>query len=299
MVDHAVDARRVAQLDGEPPNPRAEFEIAVAGPLTSVAAAIGFVGAAWGAAAMGVPATITAALLWVGVMNALLGVFNLLPGAPLDGGRVLRAVLWRVRGDRGRADQAAAQAGKVTGGVMIGLGVVALLAQGRWDGLWLAVVGWFLLQSAGAEQRASLVQGAAAGVVARDVMTPHPDTAPAWNSVRAFVENVAAQSRQIVFPVVGIGGEPQGVVTLDMLARVPTDRAEQRVGTIALGLPGEYLGTPDTPVASFLDRAPLAGVLVAVVVDTGVIAGIITVDDLRRLVQLRHLQRTDPATTIP
>lgn len=293
----------VTHLEGEAPSPRTELEIAVAGPLTSVAAGVALLAAAWGLDTVGAPAAVVMAVLWIGVMNAFLGAFNLLPGAPLDGGRVLRAVLWRIHGDRARADRIATRAGKATGAVMIGLGVLEVLALGRLDGLWLVLLGWFLVQSAGAEQRTGIIRAASRGIVARDVMTPHPDTAPAWDSVRTFAEKVATRSRQTVFPVVGFDGGPRGVVTLDLLARVPADHADERLDTIAVALPAEYVVPPDAPLFSLLDRTALAGVLIAVVTDHGaagdMIIGMITVDDLQRLVQLRHLQRIDRPVPAP
>ncbi|MQA03348.1 MAG: hypothetical protein GEV07_11690 [Streptosporangiales bacterium] len=238
------------------------------------------------------------ALLWTGLMNVLLGVFNLLPGAPLDGGRVLRAVLWRVQGDRARAARTATTAGTVTGVVLVGLGVLELAVVGRLDGLWLMLIGWFLVQAAGTEQRAIGVRSAAAGAVAGDVMTPHPEVAAAWHTVRAFA-TVATRSRQAVFPVVGFSGEPQGVVTLELLARLPAQRAYDRIDAVAVTLAPEHTVAPDTPVASLVGRPPLAGALVAVVVDAGVLVGIITTDDLRRFVHLRQLQRLATPAPVP
>ena len=99
----------VAELDGDPPSAGADLRIALAGPAASLVAAALLFGAGAGIGAAGGPGVVVAAAMWLAVMNGILAVFNLLPGAPLDGGRVLRAVLWRHYGDRGRAERGTAR----------------------------------------------------------------------------------------------------------------------------------------------------------------------------------------------
>jgi Zn-dependent protease len=310
---HAVVARRdglrvraitlwlfggVAELDGEPPSPAADLRIAAAGPITSLAAALAFGGAATAASALGGPELGTAALAWLGVTNAALAVFNLLPGAPLDGGRVLRAVLWRRGGDRARAAKTAAQAGQLLGGTLAGLGVLEVLAWGRADGLWLALIGWFLTFAAGAEERSSSVHQAVAAMPVHDVMTPDPACGPAWTRVDEFAARTALHSRQTVFPVVDIDGSPIGVVNLDMLARIPPRiRSATRLGQVALPVPPGYLTGPDDPVAPLFDRPALASELAAVVLTDGKIVGLVSAHDLVRAVRQGRLRRT--ASTQP
>jgi Zn-dependent protease len=107
---------------------------------------------------------VVAAASWLAVMNVILAVFNLLPGAPLDGGRVLRAILWRRWGDHERAARAATRAGRVLGAVIIGLGLAKALTVSYLDGLWLVLIGWFLISAATAEGKAATAQAALAGV---------------------------------------------------------------------------------------------------------------------------------------
>ena len=143
--------------------------------------------------------------------ETILAVFNLLPGAPLDGGRVLRAVLWRHYGDRERAERGAARAGRVLGAALIGLGIGELLAFRSFSGLWLMLIGWFLITAAVAEEKAAAAKTALAGVRVADVMTPHPELAGGWETVGEFIGRAAARSRQDAFPVVGPGGDLAGV----------------------------------------------------------------------------------------
>ena len=239
---HAVVARRngvrvrsitlwmlggVAELDGDPASPGADARIALAGPAVSVAAGTVF-GRPW-PLATGYghgPAVVRAAATWLAVMNGLLAVFNMLPGAPLDGGRVLRAVLWRRYRDRCRAALAAARAGTVVGTVIAVAGVAGLLALDSADGLWLAMIGAFIITAADAEARTVAAVNALAGLRVSDVMTPDPVIAPAAFSVEAFT-GIAARCRQDVFPVADSGGELAGLVFPDTLARVPPATAPQ------------------------------------------------------------------------
>ena len=183
------------EFEGEPPTASADARIAVAGPVASLAAGVIFYGVGAAIHAAGGPAIVVAAALWLAVMNVILGLFNLLPGAPLDGGRVLRAVLWRRSGDRERAARAAARAGQVLGAVIIGLGFAGAFTVDYLDGLWLVLIGWFLIAAATAERQTARARAALAGVRVADVMTPHPDLASGWHSVAEFVDE-AARSQQ-------------------------------------------------------------------------------------------------------
>ncbi|MEX2464431.1 MAG: site-2 protease family protein, partial [Gaiellaceae bacterium] len=130
----------VAKFKGMFPSAGAEFRIAIAGPLVSLALGVLFVLVAW---LMGTPEAIDAVAAWLGYINLSLLVFNLLPALPLDGGRVLRSLLWRARGDFGWATRVAATVGRGFGYLMIGGGVFLLIFEGAFSGAWLAFLGWF------------------------------------------------------------------------------------------------------------------------------------------------------------
>ncbi len=311
---HAVVARRkgiqvksitlwalggVAELGSDPPNARADLAVAVAGPLTSLAAGLLF-GGLW--ALLRVtdgPLLLRAALLWLAIMNGLLAGFNLLPGAPLDGGRILRGLLWLRRGDRAWAAAAAARAGRVVGALLIALGLAEFLIWQDAGGLWLALIGMFVISAATAEAANETAVSALAGLAVRDVMIPGPATGGSWLSVAGFIGQVAVHHDQDVFPVTGPGGEVAGVVTVGLLSRVPAaERSRTTLGQIMLPVPPAYLAGPDDPAASLLGRRPLAGELAAVVTDGGHIIGLVTVDSLRRAIKRARLSRSlTPAGT--
>jgi hypothetical protein len=188
-------------------------------------------------------------------------------------------------GDRSRGDRVATGAGQIMGAGLAGAGVAQLIFLGQSGGLWLMLVGWFLVWAAGAEAKARVVREAAAGVRVRELMVPEPECAAAWRPVGEFIATVATRSRQSVFPVTGFDGRPCGVVTLAQLSRVPPARSGDRVDTVALALPEDYTVGPEDPASSLVGRAPLANTLLAVVVTGGRVVGMVTTDDVGRLVQ--------------
>ncbi len=193
----------VTELDGDPPSAGADLRIALAGPAASLAAAVLSSGTAVAIGAARGPAAAAATLAWVGLMNGVLAVFNLLPGAPLDGGRVLRAALWRRHGDQVRAALAAARAGWYLGLALIAAGTAEMLLWSLLGGLWLMLIGWFWAGAAKSETTATLASAALSGLTVSDVMTPSPATGAGQTTAQHFIDQVAGRSRQSAFPVLG------------------------------------------------------------------------------------------------
>lgn len=303
-VAHAMVARRngirvrsitlwmlggVTELEGEPRGPGADLRIALAGPATSACAALAFLGLAELTRYAGAGKVVVAGLIWLALMNGILAVFNLLPGAPLDGGRVLRAISWHRSGDRRAAERTTARAGRLIGVVLGGVGLGALL-YGYLDGLWLVLVGGFMVVAATGEEAASAATAALAGVRVADVMAADPDIAPAWLTVGDFVDQLPERPARSAWPVVDFHGELAGVVTIAQLGRVPPDRrSDTRLGQVAMAVPPDYQAAPDDPAASLLARRPIAGEVVAIVMSGHRVAGIVTSAGLQRELQWRSL----------
>jgi Zn-dependent protease len=284
----------VSELGGEPSTARADLRIAAAGPAASLAAGLIFGGMAAAVRAGGGPGIAVAALGWLAAMNALLAVFNLLPGAPLDGGRILRAFLWRRTGDRVRAAQSAAAAGRAIGAVLMiaGLGEVLLWADA--GGLWLALIGVFVMSAAAAEATAETAAAALAGLRVGDIMTPDPDIGGTWMTVADFIDSIALGSAQSAFPVISPGGSLAGVTGVSRLGQVPpASRASTTLGQVMARVPPGYLAAPDDPAAPLLSRPPLADDLAAIVLSEGRITGIVTVTRLRQVIR-REALRAQP-----
>jgi Zn-dependent protease len=233
---HALTARRfdvetesiqlwalggVARLGRESPTAKAEGWIAAAGPIASMVVAVLCIGGWVLLDADASSGDLGAVLSWLGMINALLALFNLLPGAPLDGGRILKAVRWAIHGDRHRAAVEAGRAGVVLGWLLIAVGA-ALVFQGQ-SGFWVLIVGLFILANAKVEITAAQIGGRLAGTKVRDVT---------WFGVASAGLDMDADSmlweRRRLGAAGGVAvtdafGEPQGVVLEDQLWDIPGD----------------------------------------------------------------------------
>jgi len=291
----------VARIHGDAANPATALRIAAVGPLTSLVLAFGFGLASAALAVVGLGGLPAAVALWLAGMNAVLAVFNLLPGAPLDGGRILRALLWRRHGDRARAAVTAAKAGLAIGVGLLALGVAQLLL-GSASGVWNALVGWFVFTAARAEGAQAELERGFGHLRAGDVMLPGPPPGPAWFTVEAFLGGHAARHRLRAFPLQDFDGRPAGLVTLAALLRVPPElRPAVRVGAVATPPTEVVTSSPGEPVVELLRRLAQRGQGAALVVDgDGRLVGVVSADDLAqaRLVPARagaSLQEPGPS----
>jgi CBS domain-containing protein len=217
-------------------------------------------------------------------------VFNLIPGAPLDGGRLLRAVLWQWRGDRYWAAVTAARAGRVLGLVLIGLGLAEVLLTGSLGGLWLALIGWFIAGAAAAEEQQSLLVTTLAGVRVRDVMTPRPETVPADTTVADLVEQYVLRRRHSTFPVLD-GDRLAGVVTLRRVKQLPpSHRTGALVRDIACPLAETPVASSAELLSELLPRLNRAADGRALVVDDGRLVGIVSPTDVSHTIEQTMLR---------
>ncbi|MEH1102131.1 site-2 protease family protein [Micromonospora sp. CPCC 205561] len=304
-VSHAIVAKRnglevggitlwlfggVAELRGEARDPGAELRIAGVGPLVSLLIGLFFGAIAVVLAVAGVEGLLLGSLAWLAGINVLLAVFNALPAAPLDGGRLLRAAVWKATGDRTKASVVAARAGWVLGAVLIGLGLWQFLAGVGFGGLWLALIGWFLIGAAGMEERQARMGSALRGVRVADVMTPQPQTASGQLTVGDFVDHYLFAYRHTALPLTE-GDRPVGLVTLDRVRGIP---AEQRAGTtlaeVACRADELVLATPEEPLTDLLPRLSECADGRALVVTDGRLVGIVSPSDISRAVQRGSLR---------
>jgi Zn-dependent protease/CBS domain-containing protein len=300
---HAVVARRagievtsitlwlfggVASLSREPATPAADLRIAAAGPATSLALA-----GLFGASSVAVDVTSAPHILasvtgWLAGVNLMLGLFNLIPGAPLDGGRVLRAIVWRLRGDRHRAALVATSAGTIVGYGLIGLGLAQFLVAGGIGGLWLVFIGWFLLSAARAEEAHERTRHALFGVTMADAMTPATRPIPAWLAVGDAIERHALTERINAWPVEGFDGRIAGAVTIADLRAVPVDeRATTQVSAITTPTDALIQVPLASTVIDLLDRPDNVAGRPVLVTDGDRVVGIVTGADLERVAGLR------------
>ncbi len=216
-----------SKIAGEPQRARDEFWMALVGPLTSLALAVAF-GAIWGAtqasASSNTGATAMSAIAgWLAGVNLMLGVFNLIPGFPLDGGRVLRSIMWAITKNLRRATWVAVGAGTLVAWCMIALGVWFVL-EGDWtDGLWIAFIGWFLSSAGQQEGRVTIVHDLLRGHTVREVPLTNCPYVLKQLSLDVFFDSIAVPSGQNCFAVMD-RDKFLGLLTMEQLRHVPQDR---------------------------------------------------------------------------
>jgi Zn-dependent protease len=281
----------VSELEGEALTPRADFRIAVVGPVASFILAGVFAVLALLLHRSGGVGVLGSAFGWLAWMNLLLGVFNLIPAAPLDGGRVLRSVLWRRSGDRVRAATSAARAGQVFAYILVTLGVLEFLEVGI-IGLWFVFLGWYLLTAARAEESAVVLRSSLASVHVRDIMTPDPVTFSATTTVAELIDTQLHHHRFNTYPLVGADGELEGLTTMGRIRHVPASARETtRLIDVACPLAEVPIGAPSEPIPELLQRMQAAADGRALVIDEkGAFVGIVSPSDIARYVQLCMLQ---------
>ena len=281
----------LAHIQKQPPTPKAEFTMAIAGPLTSVG-----LGALCLAAALGlgwVPGSepdtpVRAVLVWLGYINIVLAVFNMVPGYPLDGGRVLRAAAWAVTGERNRATKIAARGGQIVGLLLIGYGLFALLGGAGFGGLWLAFIGWFLLMSAHQAYAESELDAQLRDVRVGDVMSEDCRTLDGRTTVREFIEQYLFKTGRRCF-IVEHDGAVEGLVTPSDVRGV----APERWQTLFLRDVMRPLRTirtigADAPVTQALEAMSEDDVNQLPVVSDGTVMGTISRSDVLRLLRTRN-----------
>ena len=297
-LGHAVQARRegvpiggitlwvfggVAELRGDMPSPGAELRIAAAGPAVSLLLGVVCLGAAL---ALHLPAGVDGVLFWIGQINLSLLVFNLIPALPLDGGRMLRALLWARRRDLLSATRTAGALGRGFGQLLIAGGVVLAIVGGDIGGLWLVFMGWFLLAAAEAELQSTSARAALSGLTVADLMVRDPVTVPATTSVHAFMDEIFLSTRHTAFPVLD-GPDVVGIVSFrHALALPPARWPVTSVRAIAVTGPDVAIDA-DAPLTEALPRLTGGDLRRLLVVHHGRLAGLLSATDVLRVLEVR------------
>jgi Zn-dependent protease len=267
----------VARLRDEARDAKSEFLVAAAGPAMSIGLGIVLTAAGFGLhAALPDGSLLPAVAIYVGIVNLALALFNLLPGAPLDGGRILTAALWARRKDRRSAQIAASRVGFVIGGLLVGFGVIGFVTGRGYGDLWTAFVGWFVIDASRSEELAARVARSLDGHTIGELMGPPPSTAPEWTTVAGFRAGFRAPLPSTVV-LTGFGGTPSALLQTGAL-RMVADHAAESVRLRELAIPLERVPrmAPDTPARAALEH----GMPVAVVVE-GEIVGVVGLDEVR------------------
>jgi len=277
----------VSRFSSESSSPGAQAWITFVGPLTSLLLGALFllIAAVVGGGASS--ALLSASLAWLGYINILLGVFNLLPAFPLDGGRILQSLIWRGTGDRLRATRIAARIGMAFAFLFIAYGLITFFAAGSlFGGVWAVFLGWFLLSAARAEEAGGLIRQALSRISVADVMTSNPVQAPDDISVEEALHGYVLTSRHSTFPTHDAAGRLSGLLTMAALKNVAPDaRPTTRIREIICPLDKVSTATPADPATNLLNVSDGCSEGRTLVVDNGRLVGIISPSDISRLMQ--------------
>jgi Zn-dependent protease len=239
----------VAQIAHEPRSPGAEFRIAIAGPLTSLALA-GLFGGLW-LLDNQIP-FLAAPSMYLMRINFMLALFNMIPGFPLDGGRVLRALVWQITRNPQRATQIAAVSGQLVAFGFIGFGIYTVFSGQFLDGLWLGFIGWFLQNAAASASFQSNVQERLRGVTVAQAMSRECAEVPGLVTLNQLVQERVLGYGQHCFFVTDFAGQTRGMLTLQDITQVPQARWRYVTAEQAM-----------TPFNRLVQNAPETDLLVA------------------------------------
>lgn len=296
-LSHAIVARRagvevdgitlwlfggVARFRGEAMNARSELRIAAAGPAMSIAIGIVLLSSVSLLQTSGISPLFIGSIRWLGFINIVLAIFNLIPGFPLDGGRMLRAFIWGKRKDRVSATRTAARAGRTFAYILIAIGIAEFAFAASLGGLWFVFLGWFLLGAAQAEETQTLVRAALREVDVADIMSSDPVTVPEDSTIARFMDSYALKHKFSTFPVVDVKGQPVGLISLSRVKNIEAQDREQRsVGEIACRLDDVATASPTDSALVVLERIEGCSDGRALVLSEGVLRGIVSPRDIQ------------------
>jgi Zn-dependent protease len=277
----------VAEMEEEPASPKAEFWMAIAGPIASLILAALFYALSALISAAGATDAVWGVLHYLGFLNLILAVFNLVPAFPLDGGRILRAILWHWKGDFRAATRMAARAGGTFALVLIGLGILNAVAGQFTIGLWYFLIGMFLRGAAASSYQQVVMRQALAGMPVSRFMASDPVIVPPDISLEDFLEKWVYRYYHQLFPVVR-DGALVGTMSVDQLQAVARDKwKETTVGEVMQPPSEDGAVEAEEDAVAALAKLQKAGKSRMIVTRKGKLAGVIALKDLLRVVSLR------------
>lgn len=277
----------VSRFSSDTNSPGTQALFTFVGPLTSLVLGAVFYLISIAIASGPHPGLVSATLSWLGYINISLGVFNLVPAFPLDGGRLLQSLIWLRTGDRLRSTRIAARIGMGFAYLLIAYGLATFVFTGSViGGVWSVFLGWFLLSAARSEEVGGLIRQALTGITVGDVMTPNPVQAPDDITVEDAIHSYVLASRHSTFPTHDASGRLTGLLTLTALKNVAPDaRATTPVKDVICPLDSTPTASPADPVANLLGVSPGCSEGRTLVLQDGQLVGIIAPSDINRLLQ--------------
>jgi len=279
----------VAQISEEPPTPKVEFKMAIAGPLGSILIAIIFGSLAYLINGIDILLPVYAVARYISVINLILAAFNLIPGFPLDGGRVLRSFIWHKTGNLKRATRISSNIGKGFAMILVFLGFTDMIISGLFvRGLWFMFIGFFLYRAAESSYEQVTMRKALSGVKVYDVMKSDVVSVNESLSIKDLVEDYFFKYRYTSFPVVQ-ADRLIGLVSFEKVKGLDKNRWEDaRVTDIMDRDIENFSVTPFHDAGYVLERFARGGIeRLAVVTEGDKLTGIVTQNDILRLLHMK------------
>jgi Zn-dependent protease/CBS domain-containing protein len=282
----------VARLESSPSTPRAEFRIAVVGPLASAACGALLLSIAYVLPDRGYWALAGEACSWFGIINLLLAAFNILPAAPLDGGTVLSSILWWRTGSRSTGMQWAARSGILVGAAIAYAGIRGMRGANGDIDIWFVMVGGFIAVNAWQQLRVAPLYQLLDGTTVAQAMYPAPPTGLESMSVADLLRSLPRDTHHQAYPILGSHGRVIGLLTASAIRAVPSDQWERlRVVDLAYPLDRVSVVRTDEPLMEAVQKVDGGDVRVGLVVDpTGRMVGTIDADALYQVAEARRAQ---------
>ena len=294
----------VANLTREPDDPMEELKIAIAGPLASGVLAFIFISSASFLEELLVSPLVVSVVRLLGTMNLVLLIFNMIPGFPLDGGRVFRAIWWKFSGNLQEATRVSSQVGRAFGLFIMILGFIQLANKNIVGGLWSIFIGLFLQQAAITGYRQRVIQDTLGKISVREIMTKDVVTITEEETISKVVDESFFGRHHSGFPVVRGGHILAGLLTLDDIRAIPhSDWPTVRVGSIMTRLgshnAGDFTLSPDDHVDEVLNKMIAKDRSIFPVLEGGVLVGILTRHDIMKTMEFRaKLGERRPTDTV-
>ncbi|MCE5186051.1 MAG: site-2 protease family protein [Planctomycetaceae bacterium] len=277
----------VAEMSAEPARPRAEFLMAVVGPLSSLLLGLVFFVLTLAARRGQWPLPLTGVLAYLMWLNVVLALFNMIPAFPLDGGRVLRSILWSIKGDVRWATRIAAATGSAFGMLLILWGVLAFVTGNVIGGVWYFLIGLFIRNAARMSYQQMVIRQALAGESVQSFMTHDPITVPPDETIQGLIENFIYKYHHKMFPVTE-DGRLKGCVSTRQVRNVPNDqRGLHTVKEIIEPCSSENTIGPETDAMEAMSLMSKTGISRLMVVKGDRLEGILTLKDLLKFLSLK------------
>ncbi|MDH6061989.1 site-2 protease family protein [Chrysosporum bergii ANA360D] len=271
------------RMDAETPGD--ELQIAGVGPLVSLLLS-GFFALIWYVGiSFSWSVVFTGVFAYLAAINLALAIFNMLPGFPLDGGRVFRSLLWKYTGNLKKATKIASTAGKWLSYLLIAFGILDMFSGVILGGLWLILIGWFLYNAAETSYEELLLRTTLEGIQAREIMTPYPETVSPDIKLQELVDNYFLNRRYHSFPVTE-DNQPVGIITLNQVKDIPREEWQYRtVKDTMIPTENGVTARPDEEMSKVLQKMQDSQIRRVLVIQNGLLRGIITANDLASWLQ--------------